>query len=68
MSCASCHHALTDTGDGWSLPVGEGSRGSGSPAIRAGARTPSTCGYRAMPRRSSTSGPASSAVRSWMVA
>ncbi|MDI1293898.1 MAG: cytochrome c peroxidase [Methylobacter sp.] len=28
-SCASCHHALTDTGDGLSLPVGEGAQGLG---------------------------------------
>ena len=24
ISCATCHHALTDTGDGLALPVGEG--------------------------------------------
>ena len=29
ISCASCHHALTDTGDGLSLPVGEGAAGLG---------------------------------------
>lgn len=29
MSCASCHHTLTDTGDGLSLPVGEGGLGLG---------------------------------------
>jgi cytochrome c peroxidase len=29
ISCASCHHAMTGTGDGLSLPVGEGSRGLG---------------------------------------
>jgi len=29
ISCATCHHALTDTGDGLSLPVGEGARGLG---------------------------------------
>jgi len=29
MACASCHHALTDLGDGLSLPVGEGGRGLG---------------------------------------
>ncbi len=29
MSCASCHHTLADTGDGLSLPVGEGGRGLG---------------------------------------
>ncbi len=29
ISCASCHHALTNTGDGLSLPVGEGGRGLG---------------------------------------
>ena len=28
-SCATCHHVLTDTGDGLSLPVGEGGRGLG---------------------------------------
>lgn len=28
-SCATCHHTLTDTGDGLSLPVGEGARGLG---------------------------------------
>jgi cytochrome c peroxidase len=28
-SCATCHHSLTDTGDGLSLPVGEGGRGLG---------------------------------------
>lgn len=28
-SCATCHHALTDTGDGLSLPVGEGGNGLG---------------------------------------
>lgn len=27
ISCATCHHALSDTGDGLSLPVGEGGRG-----------------------------------------
>jgi cytochrome c peroxidase len=29
ISCATCHHALTDTGDGLSLPVGEGGAGVG---------------------------------------
>ncbi len=29
ISCTTCHHALTDTGDGLSLPVGEGARGLG---------------------------------------
>jgi len=29
VSCATCHHALTDTGDGLSLPVGEGGHGLG---------------------------------------
>ena len=29
ISCATCHHAITDTGDGLSLPVGEGGRGLG---------------------------------------
>lgn len=29
ISCATCHHALTDTGDGLSLPVGEGGSGLG---------------------------------------
>jgi cytochrome c peroxidase len=29
ISCATCHHPLTDTGDGLSLPVGEGARGLG---------------------------------------
>ncbi|NOX93198.1 MAG: cytochrome-c peroxidase [Gammaproteobacteria bacterium] len=29
ISCATCHHGLTDTGDGLSLPVGEGARGTG---------------------------------------
>lgn len=29
ISCASCHHALTGTGDGLSLPTGEGGRGLG---------------------------------------
>lgn len=29
ISCATCHHALTETGDGLSLPVGEGGRGLG---------------------------------------
>jgi len=29
VSCATCHHSLTDTGDGLSLPVGEGGRGLG---------------------------------------
>lgn len=29
ISCASCHHPLTHTGDGLSLPVGEGGRGLG---------------------------------------
>jgi cytochrome c peroxidase len=28
-SCATCHHALADTGDGLSLPVGEGGVGLG---------------------------------------
>ncbi len=28
-TCATCHHALTDTGDGLSLPVGEGGVGLG---------------------------------------
>ena len=28
-SCATCHHTLTETGDGLSLPVGEGGRGLG---------------------------------------
>ena len=27
ISCATCHHPLADTGDGLSLPVGEGGRG-----------------------------------------
>jgi len=29
ISCGTCHHALTDTGDGLSLPVGEGGTGLG---------------------------------------
>lgn len=29
IACASCHHSLTDTGDGLSLPVGEGGNGLG---------------------------------------
>ncbi len=29
ISCATCHHALTNTGDGLSLPIGEGARGLG---------------------------------------
>lgn len=29
ISCATCHHALTDTGDGLSLPVGQGGKGLG---------------------------------------
>jgi cytochrome c peroxidase len=29
ISCASCHHPLTGSGDGLSLPVGEGARGLG---------------------------------------
>lgn len=29
ISCATCHHVLTDTGDGLSLPIGEGARGLG---------------------------------------
>ena len=29
ISCATCHHALADTGDGLSLPVGEGGLGLG---------------------------------------
>jgi cytochrome c peroxidase len=29
ISCATCHHSLADTGDGLSLPVGEGARGLG---------------------------------------
>ena len=29
ISCASCHHALTASGDGLSLPVGEGGQGLG---------------------------------------
>jgi len=29
ISCATCHHSLTDTGDGLSLPVGEGGIGLG---------------------------------------
>lgn len=29
ISCATCHHPLTGTGDGLSLPVGEGGRGLG---------------------------------------
>ncbi|MDT8388161.1 MAG: cytochrome c peroxidase [Thiogranum sp.] len=29
ISCASCHHSLSGTGDGLSLPVGEGGRGLG---------------------------------------
>jgi len=29
ISCATCHHSLTDTGDGLSLSVGEGGRGLG---------------------------------------
>lgn len=28
-SCGTCHHVLTDTGDGLSLPVGEGGQGLG---------------------------------------
>lgn len=28
-SCATCHHSLTDTGDGLSLPIGEGGNGLG---------------------------------------
>jgi len=29
ISCATCHHAFTATGDGLSLPIGEGGRGLG---------------------------------------
>lgn len=29
ISCGTCHHSLADTGDGLSLPVGEGGRGLG---------------------------------------
>ena len=29
ISCATCHHSLTDTGDGLSLGVGEGGKGLG---------------------------------------
>ena len=29
ISCGTCHHSLTDTGDGLSLPVGEGGTGLG---------------------------------------
>ncbi len=29
ISCASCHHPMADTGDGLSLPVGEGGAGLG---------------------------------------
>ena len=29
ISCATCHHGLTDTGDGLALPVGEGGSGLG---------------------------------------
>jgi cytochrome c peroxidase len=29
ISCATCHHALTGTGDGLALPVGEGGKGLG---------------------------------------
>ncbi len=29
ISCGTCHHVLTDTGDGLSLPVGEGGNGLG---------------------------------------
>ena len=29
ISCATCHHALAGTGDGLSLPVGEGGQGLG---------------------------------------
>jgi len=29
IACATCHHGLTDTGDGLSLPIGEGARGIG---------------------------------------
>ena len=29
ISCATCHHSLADTGDGLSLPVGEGGNGLG---------------------------------------
>ncbi|TPV97076.1 MAG: cytochrome-c peroxidase [Myxococcales bacterium FL481] len=30
ISCATCHHPLTETGDGLSLPVGEGGAGLGT--------------------------------------
>ncbi len=29
IACSTCHHGLTDTGDGLSLPIGEGARGLG---------------------------------------
>jgi cytochrome c peroxidase len=29
ISCGTCHHSLADTGDGLSLPVGEGGKGLG---------------------------------------
>lgn len=29
ISCATCHHPLANTGDGLSLPIGEGARGLG---------------------------------------
>ncbi len=29
ISCATCHHPMAGTSDGWSLPIGEGGRGIG---------------------------------------
>ena len=39
-SCATCHHSLTDTGDGLSLPIGEGGRGLGITRDTGGNETP----------------------------
>jgi cytochrome c peroxidase len=39
ISCGTCHHSLTGTGDGLSLPVGEGGKGLGV-TRNVGAETP----------------------------
>ena len=40
ISCATCHHPLADTGDGLSLPVGEGGSGLGVTRDTGGLVTP----------------------------
>jgi len=49
IACATCHHALTATGDGLSLPIGEGGHGLG---VTRNTSTVTTASQARVPRNS----------------